>query len=141
MKSPGLVVVFILSSAGVIAQNGNEVHGQVAQELVGKWCFISQGVSTLENMSNSCITLNADGSYEIHLDAAVKSAVSASFPGLSETDYGTWGVQDGRMYYNSSAHGEGSFRLQKLNHPRIESTPTIVLDGVVFVTANPRDPW
>lgn len=115
--------------------------GSVAQELVGKWCLVNPGTTSTDAMTASCITLNADGSYEIHLDRAGSVNANTFYSTIQESDYGTWSVKDDRIFYRSTSQGDGSFRLQKINHPRLENTPSIVLDGLVFCAAFAHDPW
>src|SRR5882757_7637343 len=49
----------------LFAQNNDQ---QIAPELVGKWCFINLSSNTADAITNSCITLNADGTFEAVLD-------------------------------------------------------------------------
>jgi len=141
MKSAAIVAFLTFLSAPVFAQGNDPQQGQIAPELVGKWCYIKTGSSTLDEMSNSCITLNGDGTYELNLERSLMINSNSAFQGLQEADSGTWWVKDGWIYYNSSSQGKGSMRYEKVNHPRIESTPTIVLNGIIFCPASPRDPW
>ena len=123
----------------VRAQSDDKPPGQVAPELVGKWCYLKPAAESIESLTNSCITLNADGTYELNLDRSVMSG--RAFAGVQNTDYGTWSVQEGRIFYNSSSQGKGSMRFVKANNPRLDNTPTVILEGAVFCPASPRDPW
>ncbi len=118
--------------------------GSVAQELVGKWCWTnvtntnSGGVS-----SDQCITLNGDGTYLYYGERSM-SVNDPSFAGgtnSQSSDRGTWWVQGDRLFFNSQAKGQGSYRLEKRNHPRNVNDPMIVLDGEPFVTAYQKAPW
>jgi hypothetical protein len=50
-------------------------------------------------------------------------------------------VQGDRIYYNSQTQGQGSYRLEKRNHPKNVGDPMIVLDGEAYVTATLKAPW
>lgn len=118
--------------------------GQVAQELVGKWCFTNvnsynQGASS----SSECVTLNADGTYIYHNESS-RSVNTPDFAGgtSSQTDdRGTWYVQGDRLYVHSQTIGDASYKLEKRNHPKNVNDPMIVLDGRTFVTAYNKPPW
>ncbi|MBS1952513.1 MAG: hypothetical protein OJF59_001861 [Cytophagales bacterium] len=112
----------------------------IAQEMVGKWCYISETAATDNNHSNSCITLQADGSYEAVLDRS-SFANGTPFPISQDADRGTWWVKDNRLFYNSDSNGESSFAFQKQNHPRNESIPLIIVNGIMFATASAHEPW
>jgi hypothetical protein len=114
--------------------------GQIAPELVGKWCFINLAASTTDALTNSCITLNADGTFEANLDRSMLPS-GTSLPNIQDNDSGKWWMKGNRIFYNSSSNGQGSFALQKMNHPRLENTPMIILNGIAFATALPHDPW
>lgn len=130
-----LSVVISWFCSNAFAQNDQPV----AQELVGKWCYINLA-TTSDLITSSCITLNSDGTYEAVLD---RSAMPnrQSIPNIPDNDTGKWWAKNNRLFYNSSSNGQGSFSLQKTNHPRLENTPMIVLNGVAFATAIPKDPW
>ena len=111
----------------------------IAQELAGKWCFINLN-TTADVISNSCITLNADGTFEATLDRSTLPQ-GTSLPTLQDNDYGTWWAKGNQIFYKSSSNGQGSFVFQKVNHPRLENMPMIVISGVAFAAASPHDPW
>ena len=113
---------------------------QIAPELVGKWCFINLSSNTADAITNSCITLNADGTFEAVLDRKMLPNAS-SFGNLQDSDYGKWWVSNGRIFYNSTSNGQGSFDFQKVNHPRLENTPMIVMNGIAFATVSSHEPW
>jgi len=121
----------------LFAQNNDQ---QIAPELVGKWCFINLSSNTADAITNSCITLNADGTFEAVLDRKMLPNAN-SFSNLQDSDYGKWWVSNGRIFYNSTANGQGSFDFQKVNHPRLENTPMIVFNGIAFATASSHESW
>jgi len=124
----------------LFAQNNDSQNGQVAPELVGKWCYMDISTSTTDAITNSCITLNADGTFDAVLDRKMLPNANA-FGNLQDTDYGKWWVSGNRIFYNSPSNGLGSFAFQKLNHPRLENTPMIMINGVAFATASSHEPW
>jgi hypothetical protein len=136
--------IFILAASLLIffgtdlfAQNKDQ---QIAPELVGKWCFINLLSNTSDEITNSCITLNADGTFEATLDRKMLPNAT-SFGNLQDSDYGKWWVSNNRIFFNSTSNGQGSFEFQKLNHPRLENTPMIVCSGIAFATASNHEPW
>ena len=131
-----LNLVFFISAFNAFAQNNDQ---PIAQELVGKWCYINLEV-TNDVITNSCITLNADGTFEATLDRSTIPN-GASTPNLQDNDSGKWWVKGSRLFYNSSSNGQGSFTLEKMNHPRLENTPMIVLNGAAFATVSQKDAW
>jgi len=131
---------FVLLIAGVattnlLAQNNEQ---QIAPELVGKWCYMDIAASTADAITNSCITLNADGTFDAVLD---RKMLPNAFGNLQDADYGKWWVNGNRIFYHSPTHGQGSFSFQKVNHPRLENTPLMVINGVAFATASSHEPW
>jgi hypothetical protein len=123
--------------ASVFAQSNDQ---QIAPDLVGKWCFINLSANTTDEITNSCITLNADGTFEAVLDRKIIPN-GTSFGSLQDSDYGKWWVSNNRIFFNSSSNGQGSFAFQKMNHPRLENTPMIVCSGIAFATASNHEPW
>lgn len=125
------------------ALSQNQDDHSIAPELAGKWCFYNLANGDEGRLSNTCVTLNADGSYEFFIDGATMTKVSSLFPGtpVQESDYGTWWVQGSRIFYSSQTHGKGSFQFQKMNQPTDTKVPLILLNGITFAPASPRDPW
>lgn len=126
--------------ADLFGQNNDPQTGEIAPELVGKWCFINISTSTNDAITNSCVTLNSDGTFEAVLDRKMLPNANA-FSNLQDSDYGKWWVSNKRIFFNSASNGQGSFGFQKMNHPRLENTPMILIEGVAFATASSHDPW
>jgi hypothetical protein len=126
------------------AKQNNTGQGQVAQELVGTWCFIDVNSYNQGGSSTSeCITLNGDGTYSYESESS-RSVNTPDFYGGTNSqgsDRGTWYVQGDRIYYNSQTQGQGSYLLEKRNHPKNVNDPMIVLDGRAFVTQYNKPPW
>ncbi|HRI78012.1 MAG TPA: hypothetical protein PLR06_00635 [Cyclobacteriaceae bacterium] len=114
--------------------------GNVAQELVGTWCYLNMNTNS---QTSRCITLNGDGSYVYHAESSrsVNTETISGGTASQGDDRGTWYVQGDRIYYNSPTSGQGSYRLEKRNHPKNVNDPMIVLDGEPYVTATLRNPW
>lgn len=132
------------SSSDNLQQQPPTGNGQVAMELVGKWCFANvnsynQGASS----SSECVTLNADGTY-LYYSESSRSVNTGDFAGGTASqneDRGTWYFQGDRLYVHSQTIGDASYRLEKRNHPKNGNDPMIVLDGRTFVTAYNKPPW
>jgi hypothetical protein len=122
----------------------NNSTGNVAVELVGKWCYVNvTSTNSGGSSADECITLNGDGSYVYYSERSMSVNTNAYSGGTSSQngDKGTWYVQGDRIYYNSQSQGQGSYRLEKRNHPKNTGDPMIVLDGRAYVTATYRQPW
>jgi hypothetical protein len=122
------------------AKSASGGEGIVAQELVGKWCYMN---NSLSSSTNKCITLNADGTYIYNSESSRSVNTTEVYGGTASqgADRGTWYMQGDRLYYNSQTQGQGSYRLEKRNHPKNASDPMIVLDGEAYVTAILKSPW
>jgi hypothetical protein len=134
-------------STGEAAQGLGQVTGgkkYIAQELVGKWCYVNvTNTNSGGSMSEQCITLNADGSYEYYGESSRSVNTNSYYGGTSSqsSDRGTWSYDGIRIYYTSSMNGgSGSYVLEKRNHPK-NNDPMIVLDGNTYVTFYQKAPW
>jgi hypothetical protein len=117
---------------------------RVAQELVGKWCYVNvNSTNSGGSSTEQCITLNADGSYEYYGESS-RSVNTNSYAGgtnSQSSDRGTWTYDGSRIYYTSSSGaGSGSYVVEKRNHPK-NNDPMIVLDGTTYVTFYQKSPW
>ncbi len=137
----GQTLTYTKSTTATLPSAAGQKH--VAQELVGKWCYVnvyssSSGGSTTEK----CITLNADGTYEYYGETSRSVNTDAYYGGTNSqsSDRGTWSYDGERLYYSSQSGQSGSFRLEKRNHPK-NNDPMIVLDGEAYVTYYQRAPW
>jgi hypothetical protein len=137
MKKIGFLIFFGCFAVNVFAQSNEQ---SIPQELVGKWCYINLEI-TNDQITSSCLTLNADGTFEAVLDRSSLPNSSSLPPNFQDTETGKWWVKGNQMFYSSSSNGQGSFSLQKMNHPRLENTPMIVLNGIAFATASSKDAW
>ncbi|HEX5705927.1 MAG TPA: hypothetical protein VFX96_01425 [Pyrinomonadaceae bacterium] len=111
----------------------------VPEELVGKWCYMSNVNSQSGGrMSNRCITLYADGTYEYYAETSSSGPVASS--ASQESDTGRWTATATTITSTSSTKGTNTYRLEKRNHPK-NGDPMLVLDGDAYVTATQRAPW
>lgn len=122
-------------------QNGT---GNIAQDLVGKWCYVNvNSTNSGGSSTEQCITLKADGTYEYYSESSRSVNTNAYSGGTNSqnSDRGTWSYDGSRIHYNSSmGAGSGSYLLEKRNHPK-NNDPMIVLDGQTYVTQYQKAPW
>ena len=143
LSANGRQIVYTKGSAAANQTNVSAGSGAVAQELVGKWCYANvNSYNSGSSSSSSCILLNADGTYEYSAESSRSVNTNEFFGGTNSqsSDRGTWWVQGDRIYYNSQTRGQGSYQLQKQNHPK-NGDPMIVLDGETYVTFYNKAPW
>ncbi|MCW5909688.1 MAG: hypothetical protein KIT62_01380 [Cyclobacteriaceae bacterium] len=117
--------------------------GRVAPELVGKWCWIKvTSTNSGGSSSSECFVLNANGTYQYTSERSMDTNTNSFYAGTSSqgSDQGTWWVEGDRIYYNSQTRGQGSYQLQKVNHPKTRD-PMIVLDGESYVTFYQKPKW
>jgi hypothetical protein len=127
------------SATSTASTAGQPGKGNVAQELVGKWCYMNVYSSgSGGSYSSECITLKADGTYEYYSESS--RSVEAGATSSQGSDRGTWSYDGARLYYNSPTQGTGSYSLEKRNHPK-NKDPMIVLNGRTFVTFFNKPQW
>lgn len=138
----GAPVTGVTSSANTPTTTA--VGRQVAQDLVGKWCYVNvNSTNSGGSSTEQCITLKADGTYEYYSESSRSVNTNAYSGGTNSqnSDRGTWTYAGGRIYYTSSmGAGSGSYLLEKRNHPK-NNDPMIVLDGQTYVTFYQKAPW
>ena len=120
--------------------NSAGAPGDIPMELVGQWCYMNMSTNS---QSSRCVVLNADGTYTFSSESS-RSVNTDAFSGGTASqgaDRGTWYVQGDRIYYNSQTTGQGSYKLEKRNHPKNVNDPMIVIDGESYVTTTSRPPW
>lgn len=143
LTANGKQISYQRGASGTPSASGNSSPGNVAQELIGKWCWINVNTTNTGGSSSSeCIVLNANGTYEYASERSMDVNTSSFYAGTSSqgSDQGTWWVQGDRIFYNSQTRGQGSYQLQKQNHPKT-GDPMIVLNGEPYVTFYQKQPW
>jgi hypothetical protein len=114
----------------------------IPADLVGKWCWINVN-SNSSFASGNCIMLNSDGSYKYNSETSqtVNTQPITAGTAVQAGDQGRWWVEGDRIFYSSVTQGQGSYKLEKRNHPRNSDDPMIVLDGQSYMTATLRQAW
>jgi hypothetical protein len=145
LTANGQTIRYTKGSEGNSSQSAQPPSGtRVAQELVGKWCYVNvSSTSTGGSSSEQCITLNANGTYEYYGETSRSVNTNAYYGGTNSqsSDRGTWSYDGTRIFYNSTqGQGSGSYLLEKRNHPK-NGDPMIVLDGTTYVTYYQKAPW
>ncbi|MBS1796900.1 MAG: hypothetical protein JSS81_23945 [Acidobacteria bacterium] len=116
-----------------------QITGGVPQELAGKWCYLSNvQANDGGRMSEICITLNSDGTYEYYgeTDSGNPSGSAHS----QENDSGRWTATATTITAHSNGGETKNFTLEKRNHPKT-GDPMLMIDGDAFVTAYQKTPW
>ena len=143
MMANGNTVMYQRGGGNTTPSQPTTAGGQVPQELVGKLCWTNvNSTNTGGSSSSECIVLNANGTYQYASERSMDTNTSSFYAGTSSqsNDQGTWWVQGDRIYYNSQTRGQGSYQLQKLNHPKT-GDPMIVLNGETYVTFYQKPRW
>lgn len=143
LTANGKQITYQRGTSGASAVSGNTKTGNVAQELVGKWCWTNVSTTNSGGSSSSeCIVLNANGTYEYNSERSMDVNTSTFYAGTASqgSDQGTWWVQGDKIFYNSQTRGQGSYQLQKQNHPKT-GDPMILLNGEPYVTFYQKQPW
>jgi hypothetical protein len=116
-----------------------KTNGGVLQELVGKWCYLSNvQANDGGRMSEICITLNSDGTYEYYGETSSNNPYGGS--GSQESDAGRWSATATTLTAHSNSGETKNFTLEKRNHPKT-GDPMLIIDGDAFVTAYQKQPW
>ena len=142
----GQTIQYTKGNAAAAQNNISAAAGgkRVAQELVGKWCYVNvNSTNSGGSSTEQCITLKADGTYEYYGETSRSVNTNAYSGGTNSqnSDRGTWTYDGTRVYYTSSTGGvSGSYVLEKINHQK-NNDPMIVLDGTTYVTYYQKAPW
>ena len=121
--------------------NNNEEtqSGSNPQELVGKWCYMSNvQANDGGRMSNTCFTLNGDGTYDYYSET--NSSNPNGGTSSQESDAGRWSATATTLISHSNKGETRTFTLEKRNHPK-NGDPMLMVDGQPFVTAYQKQPW
>lgn len=108
-------------------------------ELVGKWCYMSNvQANDGGRMSNTCVTLNGDGTYEYYSETSSSNPYGGT--SSQESDAGRWSATATTITSNSNKGETKTFTIEKRNHPKTND-PMLMIDGQAFVTAYQKQPW
>ncbi len=143
LTANGKQITYQRGASSASSGSANSNAGNVTQELVGKWCWTNVNTTNTGGSSSSeCIVLNANGTYEYASERSMDTNTSTFYAGTSSqgSDQGTWWVQGDKIFYNSQSRGQGSYQLQKQNHPKT-GDPMILLNGEPYVTFYQKQPW
>ena len=110
----------------------------VRQQLVGKWCYLSNLTGSNSRISSRCFVLNANGTYEYSSETSSSGANGSS--GSQEYDSGRWSATANSLTANSNSNGRSVYPIELRNHPKT-GDPMIVVDGDAYVTAYQKRPW
>ncbi len=122
--------------------------GVIAQELVGKWCYVNLDSSNPEKQNtDECIVINNDGTYTYNFSSGGNASgdqygnqTFTGETGSQASDRGTWRLNGNTLYVQSQAKGPLTFTLQKMNNPK-NGDPMIVIDGRAYITYYQRPGW
>jgi hypothetical protein len=145
LTANGTNVSYTRGAGSTGSNNSNTIagNGNISQELVGKWCWTNVNSTNSGGSSSSeCIVLNANGTYQYASERSMDANTTSFYAGTSSqsSDQGTWWVQGDKIFYNSQTRGQGSYQLQKMNHPKT-GDPMIILNGEAYVTFYQKQPW
>lgn len=130
-------------------QDASGLQGQIAPELVGKWCYFSSSSAGSSGSwsTERSITLYANGTYEYYYssggsangyDSGGNQTYASGTQGQN-CDRGQWRVQGNVINVISNTNGYKSYTFEKRNNKN--GDPMIIVDGEQFVTYSPRNPW
>lgn len=131
------------TTTNTVQKAGTTGGRHVDQSMAGKWCYVNVTTTNSGGVSSDeCITLNTDGTYQYYSERSMSANTSSFSSGTSSqnSDTGTWWVDGGKVFYQSQTQGQGSYALEKRNHPKT-GDPMIVIDGRAYVTFYNKAPW
>lgn len=127
------------SSQSRQSQPNTRNNGDIAQELVGKWCYLAN-IQARDGgrMSERCFILNANGTYQYHSETSNSNPYGGS---SSQTDdSGRWSATATTITAQSNSGETNTYSLEKRNHPKT-GDPMLIVDGDAYVTFFQRQPW
>lgn len=131
------------SPAPGAAPGGAPSSGATPAELVGKWCHMANVNATNGGrQTNTCFSLNADGSYQYHSESSSSGTVSGNAWGTASQsdDRGRWSAAGNTLTAQSSSGKVANHAFEKRNHPKTND-PMLVIGGEAFVTYYQKAPW
>jgi len=125
------------------ASGGPQSAGSTPAELVGKWCHMANVNATNGGrQTNTCFSLNPDGSYQYHSESSSSGTVSGNAWGAASQsdDRGRWSAAGNTLTAQSSSGKVENHTFEKRNHPKTND-PMLVIGGEAFVTYYQKPPW
>ena len=123
---------------------GSNGGGGVAQDLVGKWCKMSNFSANAGGGSSSsaCFELRGDGSYVYGSERSMSAYAPGAWGGTSgsSSDAGRWTASGSSITAHSRSGQVSTYQLERRNHPK-NRDPMVCLDGECYVTYFRRNPW
>ncbi len=114
--------------------------GGNGQELVGKWCLMSNFRANTGGSSRmTCFDLRPDGTYTYRHEGSSSGAYGGT--ASQSSDAGRWKVSGNRLTAQSQRGTTSTYTLEKRNHPKNKRDPMICLDGQCYVTAYNKPAW
>ena len=119
---------------------GNVGGGGNGQELVGKWCKLTNFSGNAGSTSRSeCFQLAADGSYTYAYEGSM--SVQAGSTASQSGDSGRWSYNGSQLIAQSRSGRTHNYNLEKRNHPKNKGDPMICLNGTCYVTFFNKPAW
>lgn len=110
------------------------------QELVGKWCKMSNFNANSGGSSRStCFELRPDGSYTYRYEGSMSATTGAT--ASQSSDAGRWKVSGNQLVAQSQRGTVNTYNLEKRNHPKNKNDPMICLNGECYVSYGYKPPW
>lgn len=115
----------------------------VRPELAGKWCYFNSvsANSGGGRMTEECITLNGDGSYQYFTATSASAYAPGIYGGTASqgNDSGRWTATASTITAQSSKGQTTSYTLELRNNKN--NDPMICLEGRCYATAWQKAPW
>jgi hypothetical protein len=146
LSANGQQLVYQKQGSNITGNSGNNnkgMHGRIAQELVGKWCYINVTSSgTGGTSTDECITIKPDGTYDYYRESSISVNTGDVYGGTASqgNDHGEWRLEGNILHVYSDSQGYHAYPFEKRNHPK-NGDPMIVIDGKTFVTYFQKQAW
>jgi hypothetical protein len=150
---PGLLIMSKGSGAaqkpgqqagGQPGQRQAQAQGGIAQELVGKWCLVTNFSANAGGGSSSstCFQLNPNGTYTYNSERSMSAYAPGMWGGTSSnnSDSGRWSAAGNTITAMSNNGKTTTYQLEKRNHPKTRDA-MLCLDGECYVTYFNRPRW
>ena len=123
--------------------SGRSGAASVRPELVGKWCYFNSVSANAGGgrMTEECITLNGDGSYQYYSATSASAYAPGIYGGTASqgNDSGRWTATASTITAQSSKGQTTNYALELRNNKN--NDPMICLEGRCYATAYQKAPW